>query len=265
MIKRRGRQPGPAKPPKPRKPRYDHAGHPVKRSYPKHQDKTRGRLRRPAAVEALGDRVYTPIEVLKDSLLIGAAKLDLGIHDWRTLGFPQRVEGQQLIEWIFTPACRDLIFEYYAIGASIPVLCVALELSPIMLTKLLYAFPKEYAEAKAGRAQLHIAHIERDVDDVRHMRMPPDAARVCIAAEQWLAAKRDRREFGEVSRHELTGADGQPIKVRDESAINNVMSRLLRGAPPITIDNRTGGVLGPAPNDLSAQGQNQGALPPPGT
>lgn len=132
-----------------------------------------------------------------------------------------------------TDDMRVAICEFIAGGGNLDTLCTREDFpSRSTVYKWLTEFPEfsnDYERARAKRADSRSDRIDAYTRDMLSKIITPEQCRVAIDAEKWQAGKENGRRYGDSSRHEHTGADGQPIayRVLTESD-NEIIARHLK-------------------------------------
>jgi hypothetical protein len=86
-----------------------------------------------------------------------------------------------------------------------------------------------YARAREARADFRAERIDRYVKKIETKELPPDAARVMIDAEKWLASKEQPRRYGEKIAHVGGDETDNPIRFVDEA---DAFTRRIAGIAP---------------------------------
>jgi hypothetical protein len=91
------------------------------------------------------------------------------------------------------------------------------------------AFASKCARARDMQADLMDDRILDVANKVESGELTPDVGRVVVSALQWRAAKLKPKKYGDVSRHELTGADGGPITLAAVDARERLVTTIISG------------------------------------
>jgi hypothetical protein len=90
-------------------------------------------------------------------------------------------------------------------------------------------FCSNYARAREARADFRAERIDGYVQKVIDKSLPPDAARVAIDAEKWLASKEQPKRYGDKIAHVGGGDDDAPIRFVEEA---DAFTRRIAGIAP---------------------------------
>lgn len=90
-------------------------------------------------------------------------------------------------------------------------------------------FCGNYARAREARADFRAERIDGYVKKVIDKSLPPDAARVAIDAEKWLAAKEQPKRYGDKIAHVGGDDTDNPIRYVDEA---DAFTRRIAGIAP---------------------------------
>jgi hypothetical protein len=90
-------------------------------------------------------------------------------------------------------------------------------------------FSALYARAREDRADFRAARIDGHMKKLLNDELKPDAVRVLIDGEKWLAAKEQPKRYGDKIAHVGGGDDDAPIRFVDEA---DAFTRRIAGIAP---------------------------------
>src|SRR5690606_15500761 len=90
-------------------------------------------------------------------------------------------------------------------------------------------FAAMYARAREARADFRAERIDGYVKKIIDKTLPPDAARVAIDAEKWLASKEQPKRYGDKIAHVGGSEEDSPIRYVDEA---DAFTRRIAGIAP---------------------------------
>lgn len=117
----------------------------------------------------------------------------------------------------FSPAMAEEICEEIALGGALYRLCQEREGWPAERTVYQWLeahpdFAQRYARARERAADRRVAEIVEIADNAKDAQL----AKVQIDARKWQASKFAPKNYGDRVQAELSGADGEPLKIEHE-------------------------------------------------